>query len=184
MNASTAFRRGFLLLVLGLCLGSTGVLAVPPCEELSGLIVLRLGISRDVAWSKFCHGKKVADPAREAEMLTALKAKGATMGLSPEQVSALFLPEIVASRRVQEEMVTGWRMGMPRPSVAPGDLTADIRPRLDAVNLTMLRLWSGMPSDCLDGSFREDAEKRILSAGFSRDVARAASRPFASPPGN
>jgi chorismate mutase len=184
MNASAAFRHGFLLLVLGFCLCSTGLRAVPPCEELTGLIVLRLGISRDVAWSKFCHGKKVADPAREAEMLTALKVKGAAMGLSPEQVSTLFRPEIVASRRVQEELVTGWRMGLSRPSVPPGDLTSDIRPRLDAVNLTMLRLWSGIPADCLDGSFREDAEKRILSAGFSRDVARAASRPFASPNGN
>jgi chorismate mutase len=184
MKTFAAFRGGFLLLLLGFWLGSTGVLAVPPCEELTGLIVLRLGISRDVAWSKFCHGKKVADPAREAEMLTALKAKGATMGLPPEQVSALFLPEIVASRRVQEELVTGWRMGLPRPSTPPGDLTTDIRPRLDAVNLTMLRLWSGIPVDCLNASFREDAEKRILSAGFSRDVAHAASRPFASAPVN
>ncbi len=184
MSVSVSCWRGFLFLVLGLCFSTTSLRAVPPCEELTGLIVLRLGISRDVAWSKFCHGNKVADPAREAAMLTRLKAKGAEMRLSPERVSALFLPEIVASRRVQEELVTGWRMGMPRPSLPPGDLITDIRPRLDAVNLTMLRLWSGLPATCLDGSFREDAEKRILSAGFSRDVARVASRPFAPPAGN
>ena len=178
-------RRRFLLFFLTLLLPVSGFLsAATPCEELAGLIVLRLQISREVAWSKFCQGKKVADPAREAAMLTALKEKGASLGVSLERVSALFLPEIVASRQVQEELVSGWRMGLPRPKDPPNDLSADIRPRLDALNMTLLRLWSRMPSSCLDGSFREDAERKILSAGFSRDVARAAPRPFTSSQGN
>jgi chorismate mutase len=180
MISGAAIRSVLLRLILALAFCSQ-LCAATPCEELAGLIVLRLGIAREVAWSKFCHGKKVADPAREAQMLTALKAKGESLGLSPERVSALFLPEIVASRQVQEELVSGWRMGLPRPSVAAGDLVAEIRPRLDAVNLTLLRLWSEIPASSLDGTYREEAERRILAAGFSRDVAKVASRPFASP---
>jgi chorismate mutase len=176
----SCLRSGLFRLLLLLCLGAN-LVASTPCDDLAGLIVLRLQISREVAWSKFCQGKKVADSAREAEMLTTLKQKGAVLGVAPERVSALFLPEIVASRQVQEELVSGWRMGLPRPSVEAGDLVAEIRPRLDAVNLTLLRLWSEIPSSSLDGSYREEAERRILAAGFSRDVAKVASRPFASP---
>lgn len=174
--------RFFLVRLLPVLLLCADLSAVSPSEDLAGLIVLRLGLAREVAWSKFCHGKRVADPAREAAMLAGLKEKGAALGISPERVSALFLPEIVASRQVQEELVTGWRMGLPRPKEAPQDLTTQIRPRLDALNLTMLRLWSEMPVSTLDGSFREDAERRIMAAGFSRDVAKTAARPFRSVP--
>jgi chorismate mutase-like protein len=175
----SCFRSGLFRLLLLLFLGAN-LVASTPCDELAGLIVLRLQISKEVAWSKFCQGKKVADPAREAVMLTTLKQKGAALGVSPERVTALFLPEIVASRQVQEELVSGWRMGFPRPKDPPNDLSADIRPRLDALNLTMLKLWSGIPNSSLVGSYQEDAERRIFAAGFSKDVARVAARPFTS----
>jgi chorismate mutase len=56
---------------------SSGIAAVG--ERLNPLVTLmiqRLQLSREVAWSKCLTGIPVADPVREARMLTDLKAAG------------------------------------------------------------------------------------------------------------
>ena len=91
-------------------------------------------MSREVAWSKCRAGIPVAEPAREAMMLATLKTTGSRIGLSSVEVSSLFLPQIAASRRYQEELIAGWRFGMNVPRIKPHDLVSEIRPRLDKVN--------------------------------------------------
>jgi len=111
-------------------------------QPLVTLMIQRLQLSREVAWSKCRAGIPVADPVREARMLTELKLAGAEYGLSSSEVVRLFLPQIAASRRYQEELIAGWRTGIDVPKIAPLDLKADIRPRLDKVNREMLRQWA------------------------------------------
>ena len=102
-------------------------------ERLNPLVTLmiqRLQLSREVAWSKCRAGIPVADPAREARMLTDLKAAGSQVGLSPSEVTRLFLPQIAASRRYQEELIAGWRTGMMFPRSSPSTLPPRSGPAL------------------------------------------------------
>lgn len=147
-------------------------------QPLVTLMIHRLQLSREVAWSKCRSGIPVADPAREARMLTELKAAGAESGLAPAEVVRLFLPQIAASRRYQEELIAGWRSGIDVPKIAPLDLSADIRPRLDKVSREMLRQWTAVCQGPLDWADREEAERMIRERGIPADVARMAASPL------
>jgi chorismate mutase len=181
-------RLRFLLLPVSLVL-----ITVFPCRlpadvdgSLQPLVILmiqRLQLSREVAWSKCRAGLPVADPVREARMLTELKAEGGKDGLSPAEVVRLFLPQIAASRRYQEELIAGWRSGIDVPGVAPLDLAADIRPRLDRVNREMLREWARVGRGTLDWADRKEAERMLRERGIPAEVARIAVTSLDAPGG-
>ena len=170
------------LLLLSLLLTtfpSSGMAAVD--ERLNPLVTLmiqRLQLSREVAWSKCRAGIPVADPVREARMLTDLKIAGRQDGLSSEEVTRLFIPQIAASRRYQEELIAGWRSGIDVPKLKPLDLASEIRPRLDKLNREMLRQWTLVCRAPLDWADREEAERMLRDRGISPDVARIAASPF------
>lgn len=147
-------------------------------KPLVTLMIQRLQLSREVAWSKSRSGIAVADPAREARMLTGLKAAGSEAGLAPAEVVRLFLPQIAASRRYQEELIAGWRSGIDVPKIPALDLASDIRPRLDKVNREMLRQWAMVCRGPLDWADREEAERMIRERGIPGDVARIAAGPL------
>jgi len=147
-------------------------------DHLVASIVTRLQISREVAWTKFQNHTPVADLAREAAILTALKSEGRKIGLTEDQVSALFVPQIAASRRAQEELIAGWRFGSPRPTTPPKDLQREIRPLVTKISMELLQEWKDLPPQSLSTTFRRDAEKRIVAKGFSPDVARIAASPL------
>lgn len=147
-------------------------------KPLVTLMIQRLQLSREVAWSKCRTGIPVADPAREARMLADLKAAGARDGLSTAEVTRFILPQIAASRRYQEELIAGWRSGINVPKVEPLDLAADIRPRLDKVNREILRQWAVVCRGTLDWADREEAERMIRERGVPADVARMAAGPL------
>ena len=158
---------------------SSGIAAVG--ERLNPLVTLmiqRLQLSREVAWSKCLTGIPVADPVREARMLTDLKAAGRQEGLSSEEVTRLFIPQIAASRRYQQELITGWRSGIDVPKIKALDLSSEIRPRLDKVNREMLRQWAVVCRSSLDWEDREEAERMLRVRGISSDVAKIATRPL------
>jgi chorismate mutase-like protein len=150
-----------------------------PEEQLVNSVIARLLLSREVAWSKYSNHAKVRDLAREAAVLTALKREGAGIGLSPEEVLLLFKPQIVASCRLQEELMSGWASGLPRPANPPKDLKKDLRPLLDKVDATLLLQWKAVGARSFDLADFHAARRAIQEAGFSRDVANAAARPFA-----
>jgi len=150
-------------------------------ERLNPLVTLmiqRLQLSREVAWSKCRAGIPVADPAREARMLTDLKAAGSQVGLSPSEVTRLFLPQIAASRRYQEELIAGWRTGIDVPKIKPLDLATEVRPRLDKVNHEMLRQWVVVSRSRVDWADREEAERMLRERGIPADVAKIAAKPL------
>jgi chorismate mutase len=152
-------------------------------DSLVTLMIQRLQLSREVAWSKCQSGGPVADPAREARMLTGLKASGEVLGLPPSQVSRLFLPQIAASRRYQEELLVGWRSGIDVPKIAPLDLEKQIRPRLDTVNSELLLQWAKVYRCPLDWADREEALRMLRQRGIPDEVAKIAVRPLGDGPG-
>jgi len=150
-------------------------------ERLNPLVTLmiqRLQLSREVAWSKCRAGIPVADPAREARMLTDLKVAGSQVGLSASEVTRLFLPQIAASRRYQEELIAGWRTGIDVPKIKPLDLATEVRPRLDKVNHEMLRQWVVVSRSRVDWADREEAERMLRERGIPADVAKIAAKPL------
>lgn len=147
-------------------------------NPLVSLMIQRLQLSREVAWSKCRAGIPVADPAREARILTDLRSAGVQEGLSAAEVTRLFLPQIAASRRYQEELIAGWRTGIDVPKIEPLDLANDIRPRLDKVNREMLRQWVGICRESLDWADKEEARKMLMERGIPSDVAKIAVSPL------
>jgi len=150
-------------------------------ERLNPLVTLmiqRLQLSREVAWSKCQAGIPVADQVREARMLTDLKVAGRHEGLSSEEVTRFFIPQIAASRRYQEELIAGWRSGIDVPKMKPLNLAAEIRPRLDKLNYEILRQWEVVCHTHLDWADREEAERMLRDRGISLDVAKIATRPL------
>lgn len=155
-----------------------------PEDLLVRLIISRLDLSKEVAWSKFSNHAKVRDLAREAKVLTDLKAEGERMGIPGERVDALFRPQIVASCRLQEEVMAGWASGvLPPPSTRPRDLQREIRPELDKVDRALLRVWRIVSAKPWDRADFYAAEGMIEDRGFSTDVAKIAARPLAGSSG-
>ncbi|NBZ95594.1 MAG: gamma subclass chorismate mutase AroQ [Proteobacteria bacterium] len=152
-----------------------------PLNPLVTLMIQRLQLSREVAWNKCRAGIPVADPAREARMLTDLRSAGVQEGLSAAEVTRLFLPQIAASRRYQQELIAGWRSGIDIPRIEPLDLAAEIRPRLDKVNREMLRQWVKICREPLDWADKEEARRMLLERGIPSDVAKIAVGPLGGP---
>lgn len=153
-----------------------------PGDQLVNSIVARLLLSREVAWSKFCSHARVRDLAREAKVLTDLKEEGRKIGLTPEQVTLFFKPQIIASCRLQEELMAGWASGaLPRPTTPPKNLRGEIRPLLDKVDRTLLLQWKAVSTKPFDRADYYAAKGVIEDQGFSSDVAGIAARPMSGP---
>jgi chorismate mutase-like protein len=150
-----------------------------PGDQLVNSISARLLLSREVAWSKFCSHAKVRDLAREAKVLTDLKEAGRKIGLTPDQVTYFFKPQIIASCRLQEELIGGWATGaIPRPTTPPKDLAGEIRPLLDKIDQTLLLQWKAVCSKPFDPADYYAAKSAIQEQGFSSEVAGIAARPM------
>lgn len=150
-----------------------------PEDQLVNSIVARLLLSKEVAWSKFSSHAKVRDLAREARVLTDLKEEGRKIGLAPEEVVCFFKPQIIASCRLQEELMAGWGSGaLPRPTTPPKDLPGEIRPLLDKVDRTLLLQWKAVSSKSFDRADYYAAKGTIQEQGFSAEVAGIAARPL------
>ena len=147
-------------------------------DRLVVAIIARLQLAREVAWTKFLNHSPVADPVREAEILAVLKSEGKKIGLTDDLVGVLCIPQIEASRRVQEELIAGWKFGSPRPTTRPKDLQHEIRPLVTRVSLEMLHEWRDLTPLLLSSRFRNETEKRISENGFSSAVARIAASPL------
>jgi chorismate mutase-like protein len=151
-----------------------------PEEELVNSIVARLLLSREVAWTKFCNHAKVRDLAREAKVLADLKQEGRKIGLTPEEVSCFFKPQIASSCRLQEEMIMGWASGLPRPSTPPKDLQGEIRPLIDKLDRTLLHQWKAVCSKSFDRADFYAARGLIEGQGIPAEVAKIAAQPLLS----
>jgi len=150
-----------------------------PEDLLVRLIIARLDLSREVAWSKFSRHAKVRDPEREARVLAAMKSEGEKLGIPGDRVFLLFKPQIIASCRLQEELMAGWAGGsIPKPLTPAKDLQREIRPDLDKVDQAMLRVWRVVSGKSWDRADFFATQGMIEQSGFSPDVAKIAARPL------
>jgi len=167
-----------LLLVAFLCGDVSAFGEKPQSVLLIDSMIQRLEISKEVAWAKFQNHLPVADPTREAILLAGMTAEGIKLGLSKAQVTDFFQPQIMASRKVQEELIADWNAGKPMPTAPPKNLMSEIRPQVIRVSLELLREWKKMLSKPLPSELHHDAEEKIMHAGFSSEVAKIASSPL------
>ncbi len=184
MITHTLFKRFLLSLVL-VALQGFGLIQLHaedrPEDLLLRLIIARLDLSREVAWSKFSRHAKVSDPEREARVLAGMRSEGEKMGIPGDQVFLLFKPQIIASCRLQEELIAGWGSGaIPRPPTPPKDLQREVRPDLDKVDGALLKVWRVLAGKKWDRADFHAAQGVIEQSGFSADVAKIAARPLGS----
>ena len=111
-------------------------------------------------------------------MLTELKTAGSQEGITSEDVARLFLPQIAASRRYQQELIAGWRSGIEVPKINQLDLASEIRPRIDRLNREMLRQWVLVCHTQFDWADREEAQRMLQQRGIPSDVAKIAVSPL------
>jgi chorismate mutase len=181
MSPSRPLILGLLAGILALLPGNSNAAVSERLDPLITMMIQRLQLSREVAWYKCRAGIPVADPAREARMLADLKSTGSHDGLSPEEVKRLFLPQIAASRRYQEELVAGWRSGIDVPRIKPLDLATEIRPRLDKLNREMLREWVLVCHAPFGWADREEAERMLRERGIPPTLPKSRSVPWSVP---
>jgi chorismate mutase len=123
---------------------STGIrCGVPSSCRLIELAAQRLVVGADVAAAKFASGKRIDDPTREREILNWVADRLNAAGPRHEICVAFFRDQMAASKVVQRGLHARWR---DHPQECPPrrrDLTAEIRPDLDAINEEMLSLLAG-----------------------------------------
>lgn len=145
---------------------------LPAAEErLIGLMSERLAYAPKVAWVKYQNNAPILDARREQELLQAAEAEGAKRGLEAARVEMFFAAQMAASRRVQRELVRGWKRGRELPTLAPVDLRKEIRPRLERINGGMLGVMGRVE---FSPALARETERRLRGEGYSWAAARTA----------
>lgn len=175
----------FILLILGAlllggCTGSTSSQKTfkpnPAQMRLAELIVQRLEVGRQVAWIKYVNEMAVKDPEREALVLASLTEQASQLGVSPEITKDFFQAQIIASRRLQEQLIHKWKRGASLPTYPPRDLRRDIRPRMDYLGTELLKELRVVRLP--DAELAKYTEAQIEQRGFAGLVARQATAPL------
>jgi chorismate mutase-like protein len=136
-------------------------------------MVERLGWMDEVAMVKQAKGLPVEDVVREGEVLDAMVALGAEVGLSGEVVRGFFAGQIEAAKVCQEEWLARNVRGEVAGEALP-DLAGTVRPALDAIGKRMigaLRQARGGGNACC---LVEAARDRLAAEGYSQKVIAAA----------
>ena len=83
-----------------------------PGDDVSGLrsaVADRLALIPDVARHKWNTAAAIADPAREQRLIEAAIFKGRQIGLPDHVTRAAIEAQIIASKKLQEQLVLSWR---------------------------------------------------------------------------
>jgi chorismate mutase len=150
----------------------------PAAVHLVDLMGQRLAVSREVAWTKYEKQLPVRDLKREGELLASLVQKGAKQGVPESGVRSFFNAQILASCAVQEELMSGWKVGKPIPDHPPQDLLHTIRPELDTISGSMLEILSGLGPNLHDPDLERYATDTLVKEGYSENAASIAVAPF------
>ncbi len=174
-------RSGVVIILLAGCgtIAPSRTFVPSPTEvHLVDLMARRLELARHVAWAKFQNDAKVGDPKRESELLAARELQARETGLPEEIARDFFQAQIVASRQVQEILISKWKRGGTLPAIPPRDLRFDIRPRLDVISRELLRDLALITKMPFKPGLAGYAEQTLAARGFSPSIAREASAPL------
>jgi chorismate mutase len=110
-----------------------------PIAELVASSATRLSIGEQVALTKWDNKNEVEDLAREDVVIRSAREQGTAQGLDPAWVGGFFRAQIEASKELQHALLADWRRAGTAPVHLPIDLVNNIRPRLDNLQIMLLR---------------------------------------------
>ncbi|MFI6805450.1 chorismate mutase [Streptomyces luteogriseus] len=106
--------------------------------SVTDLSARRLLLADKVTAAKYGTDTPIDDPAREAQILTDVRARAAGLGLDPDGVAAVFRDQIEANKLVQRGLHARWDANPgERPTERP-DLAKEVRPALDRITTGLL----------------------------------------------
>ena len=179
---SAAFGFLFVPILLtgcaGIQKGPKAFVPSPAEKHLVDGIVLRLQISRDVAWTKFKNHLPVRNPARESQLLDAMESRYRNEPETWPQARLFLRSQIDASCLVQAACIRYWSRGGELPAYPPKNLQTDLRERLDLVTGQLLDNFDLLAPQGFRPGLHGYAYEAICHAGFSWKVARAAAAPL------
>lgn len=175
-------RRFALLVLVGLA--GCRQPAPPPVDtqavdRLLTLMNERLALMHEVARFKWNEKKPIADVIRERELLEAMAAKGAAMGLDPHQVRWFFASQIEAAKIVQQADHTRWAEEKRGPFETVPALAA-LRSQIDELNVKLLAAMLET-KDVPAVIVLERAETILAGDGITPNVRSAATAPWREP---
>jgi chorismate mutase len=103
----------------------------------------RLQLAEKVAFAKWDSGARVEDPAREQQVIDNAVKQGQQSGLDPAQVADFFKAQVEANKVVQYSLLSTWLGIGHAPAHSPVDLTREIRPQLDRIQVQLIEALSG-----------------------------------------
>jgi chorismate mutase len=102
----------------------------------------RLQISEQVALTKWDSGKPIQDSAREAQVIANARKQAAQRKLDPDDVADLIAAQIEASKLVQYGRIAQWQAAHKAPDTPRPNLETEIRPKLDKLQITLLKQYA------------------------------------------
>lgn len=146
----------------------------PPLPEKAkpvvALMAQRLGIARDVAWTKWANNLPVRDPAREAAVLDRTRRQAEAANLDSAAALRFMRAQIEASCLQQEYWMQVWKKGQGPPTGAPPSL-GEIRSRLDSSFARLFAAWAATEGLTIP---IQPVQVRLIDAGVSPAAAHAA----------
>ncbi|MCX2901282.1 chorismate mutase [Pseudomonas mandelii] len=117
----------------------------PAPDSLQPLLVTmneRLNIADQVALSKWDTRQPTQDTARETQVIANARKQALERKLDPDEVAELIAAQIEASKLVQYGLLAHWQAAGKAPDRPRPDLSTQVRPRLDQLQVRLLNEYS------------------------------------------
>jgi len=146
-NASKMVRRLLLpacLVSIGACTSNLPAPPPPPAAlaPLLGSISEPLPIADQVALTKWDSGKPIQDSPREQQVIAAAAKLAPSYKLDGDEVSQFLAAQIEANKLVQYALLASWHAVGKAPDSPRPDLTKQIRPKLDQLQIQLLQHYA------------------------------------------
>jgi len=148
-----------LLIVSNLCLSSHA-----PEKQLDlviDVIERRLAVMHGIALWKFENNSQVWHPAREKQILNALRKRANERGLDPEWVEEVLQGQMDAAKIIQWVDLDTWRTTRKTPEGTPPDLFSEVRPQLDQLSTELFEELAGLSDHIHDPALKIRLNKKI-----------------------
>jgi chorismate mutase len=147
-------------------------------ENLGRLMDARLAVMQDVARYKWNMHAQIEDPVREQKLLDSVRSQSEGMGLPSEWTLHFFREQIEAAKLVQYQLFAQWRKEHQGAFADAPDLSATIRPQLDALTPQLLQAISKSWPKLVAGDGVIDSIGDLKASRISTCAAQLAILPF------
>ena len=169
-----------LCLLAGCNTAATNNRGEPALDHLLTKMNERLALMESVAKYKWTTAKPIADPDREAVLLSAMEEKAKASQFSPKDARWFFAAQIEAAKALQENHHLRWKQDEQTVPKEAADL-AELRRRIDAVNDELLAALIEYRKHPVDRALvRRKASDLIVGEGINERVRSLAIQPLLS----